>query len=75
MKNRRRKLRGGATLSQIQTANKNLETIKRLSMPKPPLQPPGKFLHFPITQRGYGKIKRQRGGAYYDQYGSPIHAF
>ena len=48
MKNRRRKLRGGSNLSQIQTGNKNLQDLKRLSMPKPPLQPPGQILHVPL---------------------------
>ena len=75
MKNRRRRLRGGSSLSQIQTGNKNLQDLKRLSMPKSPLQQPGQILHVPITQRGYGK-KRQRGGAaLVDRYGAYVHNF
>ena len=74
MQNQKRRLRGGANLQQIQTANKNLETIKLLSMPKPPLQQPGQILHVPITQRGFGK--RQRGGAaFVDKYGTYLRDF
>ena len=71
MKNR--KMRGGNSLTNIQTGNKNLETLKMLSMPKPPLQPLGQIVR---GLQGSGKKrKRQRGGFYVDRYGTFIHNY
>ena len=69
----------GNTLQQINTGNKNLELLEQLQMPKPALQIPGQITTF--VQQGSGKRRRlkrrrkMRGGAFYDKYGSPIHAY
>ena len=73
---RRYRIKGrGNDLQSIITANRNLNLMNKLDMPKPPLQIPGQIVQIP-TRQGFGRHRRKhRGGAFYDKYGTPIHAF
>lgn len=72
---KRKKQRGGnyQSLSQINTANKNLIALNQLQHPKPPLQIPGQVVN---GLQGHGKRNKHRGGsALVDKYGNYIHAY
>ncbi len=80
MKSKKKRQCGcGNTLQQINTGNENLEVIKQLQSPKPPLQKLGQIVNG--LQQGSGRKKRNRrhmrgrGPAYVDKYGAPIRAY
>jgi len=80
MRTRKRKQRGGNTLQQINTGNKNLYALNMLQMPKPPLQVPGQIVNGLQQQQGAGKRKSKRrmygkGPAIVDRYGAFVHAY
>ena len=81
MKKQKKRMYGGNTLQQINTSNQNLELLKRLQMPKPPLQNIGQIV---IGLQGSGRKKvkkrpRMSGGAkipvLVDKYGNFLRAY